>query len=320
VSVNEAVPVIIDTDPGIDDALAILLALASPEFDVRGLVTVAGNVGIATTTRNALRVLALAGRADIPVVPGATAPLVRDPIHAAGIHGDDGIGGIGLPEPAGPPHAVDATAWLAETIAAHPGLRLLALGPLTNVARLITERQAAARRIAGIVAMGGAVRERGNVTPFAEFNIAADPEAADIVVRSGIPLVLVPLDVTRKVAATPAWTAQLAATGSRCGALVAEWIDAYMRNITTQRARRAAAAGTVPVPVEACPLHDPCVMLWAAAPLLFTAERLQIRVMTDRSERDGATVIDGSGQPVDVLTGANVEAALAFAAQRLAAA
>jgi purine nucleosidase/pyrimidine-specific ribonucleoside hydrolase len=114
--------------------------------------------------------------------------------------------------------------------------------------------------------------------------------------------------------------AQLAATGSRFGGLVAEWIDAYMRNITAQRARLAAAAGTVPVPVEVCPLHDPCVMLWAAAPQLFTAERLPIRVMTDRSERDAATVIDASGQAVDVLTGADVEAALAFAAQRLAAA
>lgn len=315
-------PVIIDTDPGLDDALAIFLAFASPELDVRGIVTVGGNVGLDTTTLNALRLATFLGRTDVPVVAGAAVPLRRPPIDAASIHGADGIGGIPLPEPASPPLGRDAIDWYVETIAAHPpgSLRILALGPLTNLARLIEQHPEAARRLGGIIAMGGAVRERGNVTPHAEFNIAADPEAAEVVVRSGIPLVLVPLDVTRKVAATAAWAADLAARGGRVARLSGACITAYLGNIAALRARLAAEGKEVPpTRGDICPLHDPCVMIHAVDPTIFSVERLPLVIVTDGSEKDGATVIDAAaGHPVDVLTGVASERALTFVAGRLA--
>ncbi|MFN3550115.1 MAG: nucleoside hydrolase, partial [Mesorhizobium sp.] len=147
-------PVIIDTDPGIDDAVAILAALASPEFELLGITTVAGNIGIATTTRNAGRILALARRGDVPVIAGAAGPLARKGFDVADIHGDDGLGGVAFPEPAVPPRSHHAALWLAETLMAHPAgaIDILALGPLTNLARLVADAPEAARRIGRIVA------------------------------------------------------------------------------------------------------------------------------------------------------------------------
>jgi purine nucleosidase/pyrimidine-specific ribonucleoside hydrolase len=194
-------PVIIDTDPGLDDALALFLACASPELDIVGVTTVAGNIGLPRTTGNALK-------------------LRRGAIEAASIHGEDGLGGANLPLPERQPLAIDANEWLADELFRRPShsLRILALGPLTNVARLVESRPDAARRLAGIIAMGGAVREPGNVTSFAEFNIAADPEAAAIVLGSGVPVTLVPLDVTRKVLADREWNATLLAKGGKIAA------------------------------------------------------------------------------------------------------
>jgi purine nucleosidase/pyrimidine-specific ribonucleoside hydrolase len=310
-------PVIIDTDPGLDDALAILVALASPEFAVEGIVTVAGNLGLDITTRNALRVLALCERTDIPVVVGAEMPLERLPINAASIHGDDGLGGVAFPETTVAPLAVDPVAWTAERIAAHPpgALHVLALGPMTNLARLIRERPEAAQRLGGIVAMGGAVRDRGNITPFAEFNIAADPEAADVVLRAGLPLTLVPLDVTRRVGADGQWARRLAEAGGPIAAMAAQCVTAYIANII---AHSAKTRPNDPQEMPLCPLHDPCVMIFQARPDLFTTERLPIRVITDRSPADGATVIDAAnGTLVDVLTGADSQGALEWVAGRL---
>jgi purine nucleosidase/pyrimidine-specific ribonucleoside hydrolase len=317
---STSLPVIIDTDPGLDDALAILVALASPEFSVEGIVTVAGNLGLDVTTRNALRILALCERQDIPVVVGAEMPLERLPIDAASIHGVDGLGGIAFPEAVAAPLAVDAVAWMAARIAAHPPgtLRILALGPLTNLARLVRERPEAARRLGGVVAMGGAVRDRGNITPSAEFNVAADPEAADVVLRAGLPLTLVPLDVTRRVGADGDWARRLAESSGPVAAMAARCVTAYIGNIVAHSAR-ARPNGQQELPL--CPLHDPCVMIFQARPDLFTTERLPIRVVTDRSPADGATVIDpAEGALVDVLTGVDSEGALAWVAGRLGAA
>lgn len=296
---------VIDTDPGIDDAVAILLALSSPAFDVLGVTTVAGNIGIDTTTRNAGRILALGHRADIPVVAGAAAPLSRKGFDTADIHGNDGLGGVSFPEPAVPPLS-DAVEWLAGLLTREPEgtVDILALAPLTNIARLVTDHPEAARRIRRLIAMGGAVDEPGNVGPRAEFNIAADPEAADIVFRAGLPLVLIPLDVTRKVRATRSYTAALRETGLPAAVASADLIDAYFQSTTGGESR---------------PLHDPCVMLYAEQPELFSLERLSIAVDTGEAPDAGALVEDGAkGSPLDVAMKVKSVEALELLAARLA--
>ena len=190
--------VLIDTDPGIDDAIAILLALASPELDVAGITVVHGNVPVEACTLNALKVLDLAGRRDVPVVTGAAAPLVRQARHAEAVHGPDGLGGLFPPPDDAHPFAADAAAFIARSLdEGEEPTTLIALGPLTNVATAILATPGLTERLGRIVAMGGAIRREGNVTPAAEFNIYADPEAAAIVLRSGVPVTLVPLDATR---------------------------------------------------------------------------------------------------------------------------
>jgi len=310
------IPVLIDTDPGLDDALALFIACASPELDIRGIVTVAGNIGLTGVTRNALGLLALLGREDIPVIAGSDRPLERPPIEAADIHGEDGIGGVVMPRPSACSIEGDAIAWMAKLIDREPAgsLRILALGPLTNIAHLVRRYPGAARKLGGITAMGGAVRDRGNVTPFSEFNIAADPEAAAVVIGSRIQVTLVPLDVTRKVAADRQWSDALAQNGGKIAAASAAMIAAYLDKLAARH-----LAGKAPLALaSAFPLHDPCVMLHAADASLFMAERLPIRVVADRSEEDGRTVIDTKGgSPVEVLTKADAPRALALAFARL---
>jgi purine nucleosidase/pyrimidine-specific ribonucleoside hydrolase len=307
------IAVVIDTDPGLDDALAIFLACASPKLDVIGVVSVAGNIGLERVTRNALRLLDFIGRSGVRVIAGAARPIKREPILAADIHGADGLGGVALPASKREALDSDATAFLEAELMRRPpqSLSILALGPLTNIAKLIEARPAAVARLAGIVAMGGAVRERGNVTPFAEFNIAADPEAADIVLRAGIKLTLVPLDVTRKVTVDRAFCARLVAEGGATARASAAMIEAYLRNIAERH--KAKGAPTAPSPQPTFPLHDPCVMLHAIDPALFQVERLPIKVIVDKSERDGQTVIDQkAGTEIEVLTGANTDQARAL--------
>ena len=196
------VPLLLDCDPGIDDAVAIMLACASPEFDLLGVTTVSGNVGLEHTTRNARGLLALAGRPDVPVAAGAPRPLVRaQPARAAYVHGDDGIRGVPLPEPAAPLDPRHAVALLADTVAASTEpVTLAAVGPLTNVALFYALHPELAARLGGLVVMGGSVGA-GNVTPAAEFNIWADPEAAYRVLTDPglphpVPTALVGLEVT----------------------------------------------------------------------------------------------------------------------------
>jgi len=217
--------VLIDCDPGHDDAIALLLALASPELEVLGITTVAGNQTLEKTTVNALKILEFAGRTEIPVAAGAARPLVREPYVAAYVHGETGMDGPDLPDPKTQPVAQHAVDFLAERI--EPGVVLIPTGPLTNIGLLLARYPEVAGRIARIVLMGGAIAE-GNVTPAAEFNIWADPEAAARVFTSGIDVTMVGLDVTHKALFRPADSERLAATG-RTGKLVAELFGFYQQ-------------------------------------------------------------------------------------------
>ncbi|MFC1458528.1 nucleoside hydrolase [Microvirga arabica] len=297
---------VIDTDPGIDDAIGILLALASPQFTIAGVTTVAGNIGIETTTRNAGRLLAFEDREDIPVFQGASAPLSRTGPEPLNLHGEDGIGGVALPDPAWLPESQHAVEWLANFLLEQPAgaVDVLALGPLTNLARLALERPEAARRIGRMIAMGGAIHEHGNVGPRSEFNLWADPEAAAVVVASGLPLVLIPLDVTRRVRATREFVETLAANVNPMAAMVGSLIESYFEGAANRESR---------------PLHDPCVMLYALAPELFRIEELRLSVDTGNGEAAGALTISPEGSLVQVALGVDGPAALDLLARHLTA-
>ena len=274
------VPVVIDCDPGQDDAVALMLALASPELEVLGVTTVAGNVAVERTSANARRIVEFAGRTDVPVFAGCAQPLRRPWVGAAHIHGESGLEGLDLPaprQPADPRHAVD---FLIETCRGRDGVTLCTLGPLTNVATALARAPDIARRLARIVAMGGA-RSGGNVTPVAEFNIHADPHAARIVFESGAPITMVPLDVTHQVRSTAERIARIAAIGTPVAAAVAELLT--------------PAAGSGPGA-----LHDPCVIAYLLAPELFSGSRVNVAVECESPLTLGMTVVDWravSGRP-----------------------
>lgn len=192
--------IILDTDPGIDDALAFFLALASPEIQLEAITTVSGNVHVEHTTRNALALLTLAGRTDIPVARGCADPLLVQHVHAAEVHGDNGVGGVALPTPAVQPVSQHAVDLIIERVLAAPGaITLVPIGPLTNLALALRREPSIAQKVREVVIMGGALRVPGNVTPAAEFNIYVDPHAAHAVFHAGWPLRLVSLDVTTRV-------------------------------------------------------------------------------------------------------------------------
>jgi inosine-uridine nucleoside N-ribohydrolase len=221
-------PILIDCDPGHDDAIALLLALASPEVDLLGITTVAGNQTLEKTTANALKILEFVGRTGVPVAAGAPRPLVREPYVAAYVHGETGMDGPDLPAPTTAPVSEHAVDFLAAKLTASPEpVTLIPVGPLTNVGLLLARYPEAADRIDRIVLMGGAIAE-GNVTPAAEFNIWADPEAASRVFTSGIDVTMIGLDVTHKALFRPADSERLAATG-RVGRLVAELFGFYQQ-------------------------------------------------------------------------------------------
>ena len=218
------VPVLVDCDPGHDDAIALLLALASPELELLGVTTVAGNTTLANATANALRVLEFVGRGDVPVAAGAERPLLREPFTAAYVHGESGLDGPALPAPEGSPVEAHAVDFLAERLVeSDRPLTLIPTGPLTNVALLLARHPRAASRLERIVLMGGAIAE-GNVTPAAEFNIWADPEAAQRVFTSGVDVTMVGLDVTHRALVRSEHRDRLAASG-RTGGMVAELLD-----------------------------------------------------------------------------------------------
>ncbi|MGA2614829.1 MAG: nucleoside hydrolase [Spirochaetia bacterium] len=261
--------ILIDTDCGVDDAIAIMIALASPaEVSVLGITTVSGNVPLANVVDNVLRLLSFLGRTEIPVFRGASRPLVEPPHHATDVHGANGLGGVELP-PAGiseqPERAPEAIARLARQ---SPGLTLLTLGPLTNIAMALNLYPELKGLISEIVSMGGAV-ETGNVTRFAEFNFHADPEAVQSVLDAGIPLSLLTWDATLKVAHTEAELEALGMKKSSAGKLVLDLQQTVFRFIEKSRGVRATM---LPDPLTAAWLVDPAI----AGRLLATGLRMEL--------------------------------------------
>ncbi len=268
-----SVPILLDCDPGHDDAIAMLLALASPEVELLGVTTVAGNQTLAKTTANAIRVLELAGRGDVPVAAGADRPLVREARVAVSVHGETGLDGPDLPPPRGEPVAEHAVDFLAARV---EGATLVATGPLTNVALLLARYPRV--RPERIVLMGGAIAE-GNVTPAAEFNIWADPEAALRVFESGLDVTMVGLDVTHQALLTPEHEERLRAAG-RIGVVVADLLGFYRRF----HDRVYHFGGS--------PIHDAVAVADVIRPELLEKRRLHVAVDCESTLCRGRTVVD----------------------------
>ncbi|MEM0934378.1 MAG: nucleoside hydrolase [Pseudomonadota bacterium] len=298
--------VVIDTDPGIDDAIALLWACGSPLLDIRAVTTVGGNVGLGTVTTNALNLLHTAGH-KAPVYAGARRPLKRQPVAEARIHGSNGLGGIELPQANTSMWSQPAVAALADLLKKAPegALDLLLLGPMTNLAKLLQEAPEAAKRLGRVIAMGGAVDAPGNTRVStdgakAEFNIAHDPEAAaevfQAVTSQDLDLTLIPLDCTRQFRATRDWAASL--TGPR-GEIAGALIGAYFE----------ATAGA-----ESRPLHDPCVPLLAAMPEIF---ELETRALAVDLEAQPGVLVPGVHK-ISVAIEVDAEAARRFLAEGLA--
>jgi purine nucleosidase len=275
--------IIIDTDPGIDDAVAILLALAAPEeLEVLGIAAVAGNLPLTQTERNARRVCELAGRSDVPIYAGCGRPLLRRLGTAAHIHRETARDGLLLPEPTVAPRPQHGVDFLIEALnSEEPGtITLCALGPLTNIAMALVKAPDVATTVAELVIMGGACFELGNVTPAAEFNIHVDPHAAAIVFDSGIPITMIPLDVTHQVLTTPKRLAALRALDNRCGRAVAALLASFERNRRAKFGARATA------------LHDPSVIAYLLKPTLFQGREVNVAVETQSPLTLGMTVVD----------------------------
>jgi purine nucleosidase len=306
--------IIIDTDPGIDDAVAILLALAAAEkLDVRGIVAVAGNLPLAQTERNARRVCELAGRAEIPVYAGCARPMLRPLATAEHIHGETARDRLLLPEPTMALQTLHGVDFLIETlrIADTGAITVCALGPLTNVAMALIKAPEVAGKIGELVIMGGACFELGNVTPAAEFNIHVDPHAAAIVLDSGIPITMMPLDVTHQLLTTAPRLAALRALDNRCGRAVAALLASFER-------RRRPKFGT-----RATALHDPSVIAYLLNPTLFQGREVNVAVETQCPLAIGMTVVDwwgvtGRKANVRVLTKVDADGFYDLLTERLA--
>jgi purine nucleosidase len=279
-------PIIIDTDPGQDDAVAILFALgASDRLDLRAITAVAGNVPLSLTAKNARIVLGWANRTDIPVYAGCPRPLVREPVTAEHVHGETGLAGVRLEEPAvelANGHAVDFL--IKVLVNAWPStITLCLLGPMTNLAAALVQEPDIQRGIKEVVLMGGGYHVRGNVTPAAEFNVYADPEAAAVVFGSGIPIVVLPLDVTHQVLSTKERVSCLENLGNRAGTLIA----AILRSHGLIESKQTATDGG--------PLHDPTVIAYLLQPSLFAGRMVNVTVETRGEFTVGETVVDWRG-------------------------
>lgn len=275
--------VIHDCDPGHDDAIALLLALGSPELSLLGVTTVAGNQALELTTANALRVLDHVGRQDVPVAAGAQRPLVRERHQDTRGHGETGLDGPQLPPPSRPPEAAHAVDWIASAVkeSAEP-ITLIATGPLTNVALLLARYPEVEGELERLVLMGGAIGE-GNMTPAAEFNVWADPEAAARVFESELDLTMVGLDVTYRALMTPDHTRHLASAG-RAGRLVADLYDFYSR-----AHRRRFGAGRSPV-------HDAVAVAHVIDPTLLSTRLCAVKIDTGPELSRGRTNVDRWGR------------------------
>ncbi|MFT4701988.1 MAG: purine nucleosidase [Yoonia sp.] len=285
--------IIIDTDPGQDDAVAILLALASPEdIEVLGIVAVAGNVPLPLTQKNARIVCELAGHPETKVFAGCDAPISRKLITAEHVHGQTGLDGPPMADPTMPlqdQHGVD---FIIETLRSEDAgtVTLCPLGPLTNIATAFNRAPDIIEKVQEIVLMGGGCFEGGNITPSAEFNVYVDPEAADIVFNSGVPITMMPLDVTHKALTTKARIDRFRAMGTKVGDMVAAWTDFFERFDMEKYGS------------EGAPLHDPTVIAYLLQPDLFAGRHINVEIETVSELTLGATVADWwrvSGRPAN---------------------
>ncbi|MEM7300200.1 MAG: nucleoside hydrolase [Pseudomonadota bacterium] len=277
--------IIIDTDPGQDDAVAIMLALASPELEVVGITTVAGNVPLELTTKNALKICELSGRSDVAVYAGADRPLLKPLVTAEHVHGKTGLDGPDLPEPTITTRPQKAVDFIVETLLnEEPGsITLCPLGPLTNIAVALINAPEIAPRIREIVLMGGGYFEGGNITPTAEFNIYVDPQAAKIVFEAGVPLTVMPLDVTHKALTSVERLDQFRNLGTRAGLATAELLDFFERFDIEKYGSKGG------------PLHDPNVIAYLLKPDLYSGRNINVEIETVSDLTMGMTVADWWG-------------------------
>lgn len=307
-----ALPIILDCDPGHDDAIAIVLALASPELDVKAITSSAGNQTPEKTLRNVLRMLTLLQRQDIPVAGGARKPLMRELIIADNVHGESGLDGPALPEPDFAPQSVTAVELMAKTLRESPQpVTIVATGPQTNVALLLNSHPELHDKIARIVMMGGAM-VLGNWQPAAEFNIYVDPEAAEIVFQSGIPVVMAGLDVTHRAQIHGLDIERFRQLGNPVATIVAELLDFF------KEYHKDAKWG-----FTGAPLHDPCTIAWLLKPELFTSVERWVGVETQGKYTQGMTVVDyyfltGNQPNTTVLLDVDREGFVDLLAERLA--
>ncbi|MEJ6388241.1 nucleoside hydrolase [Gymnodinialimonas ulvae] len=274
--------IIIDTDPGQDDAVAILLALASPEIDVLGVVAVAGNVPLDLTTKNARIACELAGKPQTRVFAGCDRPLRHALVTAEHVHGKTGLDGPVMPEPTMPVQDRHGVDFIIDTLRDEPegSVTLCPLGPLTNIATAFEKAPDVVAKVQEIVLMGGAYFQVGNITPAAEFNIYVDPEAADIVFKSGRPITVLPLDATHKALTTAPRVEAFRNLGTEPGRMVAEWTDFFERFDK----EKYGSAGA--------PLHDPCVIAYLIQPDLFSGRHINVEIETTSELTRGMTVAD----------------------------
>jgi purine nucleosidase len=274
--------IVIDTDPGQDDAVAVLLALASNELEILGITAVAGNVPLSLTEVNARKICELAGKPDVKVYSGAIRPMLRPLVTAEHVHGKTGLDGPTLPEPKMPLQKQHAVDFIVETLMSHPAntITLCTLGPLTNIGLALVREPRIASRIKRIVAMGGGFFEGGNVTPTAEFNIYVDPQAARLVFESGVPITLIPLDCTHQALTSSARVEQFRKMKNNTGPAVASMLDFFERFDEEKY-------GT-----DGGPLHDPCVIAWLLRPELFTSRDVNVSVECESELTMGMTIID----------------------------
>lgn len=279
---KQPIPIIIDTDPGQDDAVAILLALASPEFEVLGITAVAGNVPLHYTEKNARKICELAARTDIKVFAGAIRPMVRSLVTAEHVHGKTGLDGPVLPEPTMPLQSQHAVDFIIETLMNRNAgtVTLCTLGPLTNIGLALVKEPKIASRISRIVAMGGGFFEGGNITPAAEFNIYVDPHAARLVFEADIPITLIPLDCTHKALTTAKRVEAFRSMKNKSGPATAALLDFFER-FDEQK------YGT-----DGGPLHDPCVIAWLMHPEWFETRDVNVEIECQSELTMGMTVVD----------------------------
>ena len=273
---SSRLPIILDCDPGHDDAIAMIVA--ARHTNLIGITTVAGNAPLESTTHNAIVVRDLLG-IDVPVHSGASRPLVAEPRHAGYVHGESGLDGAQLPPPSGPPESRDAIAFIIDTVRNYEGVWLVPTGPMTNIALALRSAPDIAARVAGISFMGGGLF--GNSTPTAEFNIWADPEAAAIVVGYGGPLVMAGLDVTHQLQATPERIDQVRAAPGELAATLADLMSFFSGTYVSRHENLRGAA-----------VHDPLAVLALTHPELFTRSFSHVAVETAGEHTRGMTVID----------------------------